>query len=95
MALDNDHGTPVRGADGVLYNVSVRACAPVLGEETKARYADTEAFGQNLIGSRDSTPAQKMAAPDDHGAGRFVIDPGDHGAGRFVIDPGDLGTAEG
>ena len=92
MTLDNDHGAPVRGADGILYNVSARACVPVLAEEIKARDTDTEFSGKKLTDSRNPAPARQSDGADDHGAGRFVIDPGDHGAGRFVIDPGDHGA---
>ena len=94
MALVNDHGTLIRGADGVLYDVSARVCAPVPADQTEARNADTKVAGPNLIDLQNAAPAQQAADPDDHGASRYVIDPGDHDAARYVIDPGDLGTGQ-
>ena len=92
MAHDNCRGAPVRGADGVLYNVSVHACVPVLAKKVDARDTDTEILAHESIESWHRAPAQQAAKMDDHGANRYTVDPGDHGANRYTIDPGDHGA---
>ena len=70
------NGTLVRGADGVLYDVSDDASNPI------------PAIMDDSFAS-DAKPADRvMAGHSDHIAARIVIDPGDHEASRIVIDPG-------
>lgn len=77
MPHDNQHGTLVRGADGVLYDVSDHASKPIAAILEDASASDANSAGPIT------------ANFSDHAAARIVIEPGDHEASRIVIDPGD------
>ncbi len=89
MPHDNRHSTLVRGADGVLYEVSDDASKPVPTIPDEAPTSGTEPSDRVMAGHSDHIAARIMIDPGDHEASRIMIDPGDHEASRVMIDPGD------
>ena len=71
----------VRGADGVLYRVSLETCEPVPEIRGHILMAGAKASG---LGSSDSA---------DHAAARHFVEPGDHVAARAYFEPGDHAVA--
>ena len=76
MASMDSVGTFVRGADGVLYNVS----ADRGGQRAQVTVRDL-----GFSGAQAARP--EGTCSDDHGASRMVIEADDHGASRMVIGP--------
>ena len=70
MALNDQHPTLIRGADGVLYEVSVRIC-----EALSAKRNEVSATSSKMV-----DPSQTGSS--DHAAARVFIDPGDQFASR-------------
>ncbi len=87
-AVDQPDGL-VRGADGVLYNVSPETCEPVPEIRGDTLMAGAKATGYGPSESAVHAAARPSVEPDDHVAGRFLVEPGDHVAGRFLVEPGD------
>ena len=87
------NGTLVRGADGVLYDVSARASDPIPAIPDEVSAGGTEPSERDLAGHSDHLAARVLIDPGDHAAASIRIDPGDHEASRIVIDPGDHAAA--
>ena len=87
-AVDQPTGL-VRGAAGVLYDVSPKTCEPVPENRGDTLIAGAKATGLGPSESADHAAARHVIEPGDHAAARMSIDPGDHAAGRFDIEPGD------
>ena len=87
-AVDQPDGF-VRGADGVLYNVSPETCEPVpeFRGDTLMIGAKETGFGPSE--TADHAAAQQYSEPGDHAAARCFIDSGDQAAARGFIEPGD------
>ena len=75
MAIGNNSGALVRGADGALYAVSTTGCEK-LDWPTDADYA------------ADRDVAEARAQSPDWASVR-IFDPGDPASAMCVIDPGD------
>ncbi len=89
MPLDDRIDTLVRGADGVLYEVSDEASKPVPAIMDDAFASDAKPSDRGMAGPSDHIAARVMIDPGDHEASRVMIDPGDHASSRVMIDPGD------
>ncbi len=77
MPHHDRHRTLVRGADGVLYEVSDDASKPVPTILNEVPASSTESAGRIAAGL------------SDHATARIRIDPGDHAASRIRIDAGN------
>ena len=89
MPLDDRINTLVRGADGVLYEVSDDASKPVPSTLDEVSASSTESAGRIAAGLSDHATACIRIDPGDHAAASIRIDPGDHAASRIRIDAGD------
>ncbi len=87
MPHDDRHSTLVRGADGVLYDVSARASNPVPTVLDEVSASSTESAGRIAAGLSDHAAASIRIDPGDHAAASIRIDPGDHEASRVMIQP--------
>jgi len=83
----------VRGADGILYEVSDRAAAPMSAMSIDEPAADAQSIDGRAVGLSDHAAARIQVDPGDHAAARIQIDPGDHAAARIQVDPGDLAAS--
>ncbi len=81
--------TLVRGADGVLYEVSDDASKPIPAIMDDAFASDAKPSDRVMAGHSDHIAARVLIDPGDHASARVLIDPGDHEASRVLIDPGD------
>ena len=88
MPHDNRHSTLVRGADGVLYEVTDDASKPVPSILDEVSASSTESAAHIATGLSDYAAARIHIDPGDHEAARIHIDPGDHAAARIHIHPG-------
>ena len=88
MPHDNRHSTLVRGADGVLYEVSDDASKPVPMILDEVSASSTESAGRIAAGLSDHAAARIRIDPGDHAAARIRIDPGDYAAASIRIEPG-------
>ena len=93
MPHDDRHSTLVRGADGVLYEVSNDASKPVPTIPDEAPTSGTEPSDRVMAGHSDHIAARIMIDPGDHEAFRIQIDPGDHASARVTIDAGERVTS--
>ena len=89
MALNDQHATLVRGADGILYEVSGRTGEAFPAKRKEVSATGTKIVGPSQNGSSDHAASRIFIDPGDHAASRIFIDPGDHAASRIFIDPGD------
>ena len=89
MPLDDRINTLVRGADGVLYEVSDDASKPISAVRDDAFASDATPSDRVMVGHSDHIAARVLIDPSDHASARVLIDPGDHEASRVLIDPGD------
>ena len=80
--------TLVRGADGVLYEVSDDGSKPIPAIMDDAIASDATPSDRVMAGHSDHLAARTMIDPGDYEAARIRIDPGDHAASRIRIDPG-------
>ena len=85
--------TLVRGADGVLYEVSDAASKPVPAITDDAFAGDATPSERVVAGHSDHAAARIVIDPGDHEASRIMIEASDHAAARIVIDPGDFEAA--
>ena len=85
--------TLVRGADGVLYEVSDDASKPVPTMLDEVSASSTESAGHIATGLSDHAAARIHIDPGDHAAARIRIEPGDYLAARTMVDPGDHAAA--
>ncbi len=79
----------VRGADGVLYNVSPETCEPVPEIRGDTLMAGAKGTGLGPCEFADHAAARQLVDPGDHLAARQLVDPGDHAAARQLVEPGD------
>ncbi len=93
MPHHDRHGALVRGADGVLYDVSARASDPIPAMPDEVSAGGTEPSDRVMAGHSDHIAARIMIDPGDHEASRIQIDPGDHASARVMIDAGERVTS--
>ncbi len=79
----------VRGADGVLYNVSPETCETVPEIRADTLMAGAKGTGLGPCEFADHAAARQLVDPGDHLAARQLVDPGDHAAARQLVEPGD------
>ena len=65
MAVANQAGALVRGADGVLYDVSGGTCEPVPAKGNEAPTAGTKVENQVFTGSSDYAASSPYVDPGD------------------------------
>ncbi len=88
LAVNQPEGL-VRGADGVLYNVSPQTCEPVPEIRGDTLMAGAKGTGLGPCEFADLAAARQLVDPGDHLAARQLVDPGDHAAARQLVEPGD------
>ncbi len=72
----------VRGADGVLYNVSPETCEPVPEIRGDLQTDGTGGVRDTVDGSSEYAAGRMFVEPDDHAAGRKYVEPDDQVAVR-------------
>ncbi len=90
--MDQVNGaTLVRGADGVLYEISAASCQAVRATHASPQRVLPDVHGVHHAGHSDYTSARLTIDPsDDYASSRLTIEAdADYASSRLTIDPSD------